>query len=203
MSRYVSHTSVMLAIWYWIYEVCPEAIQPCNMKNRDIYWRRYKIQETSYTGQWHFSPLQSRYPGTSHSCPNHHQLSAPSYFPESHQRSEICSLSKVILVWGKARSRRAPNLGCRGCWVTWVIWCFAKKLCMRCDAWAGTLSWWSCQSTVAHSSGLLYHLNRFCGEMFKFNAEFDADALLYLLSHFECDGHSTHTHSLAFTVPTD
>ena len=36
------------------------------------------------------------------------------YFPESHQQSEISSLSKVILVPGKARSHRVPNLGCRG-----------------------------------------------------------------------------------------
>ena len=27
----------------WAYEVCPEAIQLCNTKNRDIYGRRYKI----------------------------------------------------------------------------------------------------------------------------------------------------------------
>ena len=39
---------------------------------------------------------------------------AQSYFPESHQWSEISSLSKVILVWGKARSHRVPNLGGRG-----------------------------------------------------------------------------------------
>ena len=39
---------------------------------------------------------------------------APSYFHESHWRSEISSLSKVILVLGKARSCRAPNLGGRG-----------------------------------------------------------------------------------------
>ena len=44
------------------------------MKHRDIYWRRYKIQETLYTGQWCLSPLQSRHLGTSHSSPNHHQL---------------------------------------------------------------------------------------------------------------------------------
>ena len=36
------------------------------------------------------------------------------YFPESHRWSENSSLSKVILVLGKARSLRAPNLGCRG-----------------------------------------------------------------------------------------
>ena len=37
---------------------------------------------------------------------------APLYFPESHQWSEISSLSNVILVFGKARSCRLPNLGC-------------------------------------------------------------------------------------------
>ena len=36
------------------------------------------------------------------------------YCPESHRRSEISSFSKVILVLGKVRSLRAPNLGCRG-----------------------------------------------------------------------------------------
>ena len=29
------------------------------MKNRDIYWKRYKIQETLYIGQWCLSPLRS------------------------------------------------------------------------------------------------------------------------------------------------
>ena len=38
---------------------------------------------------------------------------APLYFPESHQWSEIFSLSKVILVLGKARSLKGLNLGCR------------------------------------------------------------------------------------------
>ena len=38
---------------------------------------------------------------------------APLYFPESHQQSGISSLWKVILVLEEARSRRAPNLGCR------------------------------------------------------------------------------------------
>ena len=73
--------------------------QPGNMKNRDMYWRRDKIQETLYIGQWCLSPLQSGHLGTSHSSPN------------CHWRSEIPSLSKVISVWGKARSCRAPNLG--------------------------------------------------------------------------------------------
>ena len=35
--------------------------------------------------------------------------------------------------------------------------------------------------------------NGFHGGMFELNAEFDADSLLYFLSHFECDGHTVHT----------
>ena len=86
--------------------------------------------------------------------------------------------------FGKSQKSQGAKSGLQGGWVTWVIWCFTKKLCMRHDAWAGTLSWWSCQSPVAHSCGLLNHLNSFCGGMFKFNAKVDAELLLYLLSHF-------------------
>ena len=64
-----------LGFCFPLHEVYPEGIQPCNMKNRDIYWRRYKIQETLYVGQWHLSPLQSSHLGTSHSSTNHHHLS--------------------------------------------------------------------------------------------------------------------------------
>ena len=45
---------------------------------------------------------------------------------------------------------------------------------------------------VDHSCGFLNHLNSFHGGMFKLNAKFDADSLLYLLSHFECNGHTVH-----------
>ena len=82
---------------------------------------------------------------------------APSYFPESHWQSEISSPSKVILVLGKARCLRVPNLGHRGSespgWFD-----VSPKNCTRCDAWAGVLLWWSCQSPVAHSCGLLNNL---------------------------------------------
>ena len=58
------------------------------------------------------------------------------YFPESHRWSEISSLSKVILVFGKARSCRALNLGCRGAespgWFD-----VSQENCTRCDAWVG------------------------------------------------------------------
>ena len=39
---------------------------------------------------------------------------ARSYFPESYWWPQLSSLSKLVLVLGKARSDRAPNLGCRG-----------------------------------------------------------------------------------------
>ena len=94
---------------------CPAGIQPyvyfiCIWKI-DIYWRRYKIQETLYLEQWCLSPLQSRHLGTSHNPPNGHQL--PHCIFLNLINSEISSLSKVILVLGKVRSHRLPNLGCR------------------------------------------------------------------------------------------
>ena len=52
--------------------------------------------------------------------------------------------------------------------------------------------WWSCQSPVAHSCNLLNHPNSFLRGMFKLNAKFGADSLLYSLSHFECEGHTVH-----------
>ena len=100
------------------------------------------------------------------------------YFSESHRWSEVPSLSKVILVLGKARST-----GCQ-------IWAeeglsslgelmFCQKLCTRRDAWVGTLLWWSCPSAVAHSCHLLNHPDSFHWGMFRINEEFDADLLLY------------------------
>ena len=37
--------------------------------------------------------------------------------------------------------------------------------------------------------------------MFKLNAKFDADLLLYLLSHFECDGHTVHRLTQWYLLP--
>ena len=86
---------------------CTEGIQPCNMKNRGIYWSRYKIQKTLYTGQWCLSPLQSRHLGAAHSSLSRRQLPLNWW-------SERSSLLKIILILGKPRSHRVPNLGCRG-----------------------------------------------------------------------------------------
>ena len=46
----------------------------------------------------------------------------------------------MILILGKARSCSEPILGYTGGRVTWLIWCFTKKLCTRCDSWVDTLS---------------------------------------------------------------
>ena len=173
-----------------VYEVSLEGIRPCNMKNRDIYWGRYKIQETLYIGQGHLSPLQSRHLGTSHNSPSHHELSHH-IFPNLINRSEIPSLSKAILVLGKARSYRAPNLGSTGSespgWFDVL-----SKNCTRCDAWTDVLLWWTCQLPFAHNSGFLNHPDSFLWGMFNINAKFDADLLLYWLSHLECNGHTAH-----------
>ena len=96
---------------------------------------------------------------------------------------------KVILVLGKARSCRARNLGCRGAespgWSD-----VSSKNCAR-----GVMHELvrSCDEAATHSCGLLNHPKCFCGGMFKLNAKFGADQLLYSLSLIECDGHTAHT----------
>ena len=123
------------------------------------------------------------------------------YSLESHWWSETSFLSKVILLLGKSRSCWAPNLASRKAegWITWEIWCFTHThthtqnplhylWCMS----GCVVSWWSCQSPVAHSFGLLNHLNSFFGAMFKHNTKFNVGSFLYLLSHFGCDSHTRH-----------
>ena len=89
----------------------PGSIEPYAMTNRDMYWRRCKIQETLLIRQWHLSPLQSKHLGTSYSVLLI-ALSCPLVFSIS------------LMVWnvfpfrgdfslGKTRSHRGPNLGCR------------------------------------------------------------------------------------------
>ena len=101
-----------------------------------------------------------------------------SYFPESHWKYEISSLSKVILVLGKARSRRALNPGCSGAespgWFDVSPKNSARDMMheqVHC-----------CDEAANHklpTCGLLNHSNSFSGGMFKLNAKLDADSLLY------------------------
>ena len=108
---------------------------------------------------------------------------ALSYFPESHQWSEISSLSKVVLLLGKARSCRAPNLGCSGA---------------ESSGWFDVLLKHSAQDvtykqTCCRDEAANHQLpNNFCEGTLKLNAKFDADFLLYLVSYFECNGHTVH-----------
>ena len=153
-----------------------------------------------YIGQWRLSPLQSRPLGTSHSSPNRHQLPYRIFL---NQWSEISSLSNVILVLGKARSCRVPNLGCRRAESPgWCVVC-KKKLCTRCDACVGALLWWSCQSPVAHSCSFLNHPNSFHAGMFKLNKIWCRFVALLAQSFWMRRPHSTHAHSRASITPTD
>ena len=103
----------------------------------------------------------------------------------------MSSLSKEILVWGKARGCMLQSLGSRRAELYgWFD--VSPKNCTRLDPWAGTLLWWSCRSLVAQNHDLLNHPNTFHRGVFKLNAKSDADLLLYLLSHFECDSHMVH-----------
>ena len=176
----VANWNICVCVCICMYEVCLEGIQTCNIKNRGIYWRRYKIQQTLYTEQWRFIPLQSRHLGTSHSSPNRHHL-PHCIFLNLIDGLKPLSFQMWFQFWEK------PEItGVTSGWFDVL----PKKLCMRCDVWADTVWWWSCQWPVALSCGLLNHPNSFHRGMFKLNAEFDADSLLCLLSHFECNNHT-------------
>ena len=133
-------------------------VQPCSMKNRHLL---KKTQDTRNTAQRTMAPQapskQAPWDLTQFS---QWPSAAPSYLPESHRWSAISSLSKVILVLGKARSLRAPNLGYRGLSHPGDL-ISPKKLCTRCDVWVSMLLWWNCQPPVAHGCGLLSHPNSF------------------------------------------
>ena len=143
------------------------------------------IQEIFYIGQWYLSPLQSMHLGTSQ-------------FSQSPSAAPIVFSWISYTVWNLFPfkgdfSRMLPNLGSRVSGPPGWFDVFPKILCTRWNEWEGVLSWSSCQSPAANSCSLLNHLNSFHRGTFKFNAKFDADSLLCLLSHFECDCHTVHT----------
>ena len=60
---------------------------------------------------------------------------------------------------------------------------------MRCDAWAGTLLWWNCQSPVAHSCGLW---------IIQIVSTVECSSLMQNVmqihcSNFKCEGHTVQT----------
>ena len=190
-------------MWYkCIYKVCPEGIQLCHMKNRDIYWRRHKVQETLYVGQWCFSPPQSR-----HFWALTQFSQSPSatllYFSESHWWSEISSLSRLILVFGKAKSHRTPNLGCRG--PESPGW---YNISPRKSAWDTMHERARCRDEAANhqlpiAAAFWNHLNSFHWGMFKLNIKSDADSWPFAKSLWIRWPHSPHAHSTASTAPID
>ena len=171
------------------------------MKTRDSCWRRYKIQETLYIGQWRLSPLQNRHHGTSHSSPNCHRQTCHTFLNLIDGLKSL-PLSKVILVLGKDKNCRVPNMGFGAAESPGWFDVLPNTLCVRCDAWAGVLSWWGCQPPVAYSC--LNHPSSFCGRMSKLNTKSDADLLLYMLKSFWIlQPHHTHAQSMVSTTPTD
>ena len=146
------------------------------MKNRDIYWRRYKTQETLYIGQWCLSPLQSKHLGTSHNSPNHHQLPCCIFLNPADNLKSV-PFQRYFYFWEK------PEIA--GCQI-WAVeglshlgdLMFHQKLCTRFDACTGVLSQWSCQSPIAHSCSLLNHPNSFCRRMLTLSTKSNADSLL-------------------------
>ena len=105
----------------------------------------------------------------------------------------------MILVLGKARSFRVPNLGCREL-SHLGDFMFCQHFCMRCDGWARVLSWWSCQSPVVHSCSLLNH--------WIVSTE-ECSILMQNLMQIHCSTqslcmwqpHSTHAHAMASIAP--
>ena len=116
---------------------------------------------------------------------------APSYFPESQWWSETCSLSKVILVLGKARICRAPNLSRRGAESLGDLMFCQKALhktwCMGGGVVTMKLpvtSWPQLQPPESSEQFPQRNVQASCKTWCRF---------FVLLAHFECDSHTVHT----------
>ena len=105
--------------------------------------------------------------------------------------------------FGKVQKLQGAKSGLQRGWITWMIWCFTKN------------SAWDMRYEQAHSrdeaashqlpiapafwiTWIVYTveclIQCLCSSnaLFKLNEKFDADPLLYSLSHFECDCHTVH-----------
>jgi len=140
-----------------LYFVCTRAVRKVSnhfeyLENRS---RGFDVTRQPVRGELTVPRKQSLSRWASHSAVRRRWLSLCTVWP-SH--SLISSLSTVILALEKARSRREPNLGCRGGWQTWVMLCFAEETCTRSVEWAGTLSWlsWSARSVIVYATVTQY-----------------------------------------------
>ena len=130
-------------------------------------------------------------------------ISCPVVFPESHQWSEISSLSKVIWVLGKARRHRAPNLGCSRAgspgWFDVSQKNSARDVMHKQAHCHDEVA--NHQLPIAKAFWVIWIVSR--GRL-KSYTKFDADLLLYSLSHFECDNYTVHMLTLwPLLPPTD
>jgi hypothetical protein len=136
---------------------CTKSIQPFWISREPVAWPWCNLadrQRKPYCASVNI--LLSR--GASQSAVRRRWLSFCTLWP-SH--SQISAISTAILALGKANSRRKPTLGSRGAerpgWYD-VMWCFAKKSCLRAVEWAGALSWWSwsVQSVIVNATVTQY-----------------------------------------------
>ena len=117
------------------------------------------------------------------------------YFPESHWHSEISSLSKGILLLGKPEVTGHQIWAIRGLSHLGNLMFGQKNLHKTwCMSYVDGLCW--CDEAANHqlpiaASYWIIQIGFWRG-MLKHNAKFDADSLLYSLSHFECDSHTVH-----------
>ena len=113
-------------IIFHYYEVCAEGVQPCNMKNRDICWRIYKTQETLYIGQWHPVPFKVGTLGLHTVLPI--TIGYPFIF--FWISSTVWTLFPLKGDFSFVKSQKSQGTKFRlwEGWLTWVIWCFTKKL---------------------------------------------------------------------------
>ena len=95
-----------------VYQVCAEGIQPRNMKNRDTYWRRHKVQESLDNNKDKASQSPaSRHLGPSHSSPNSRHLPCH-IFLNLFEGLKSLPFQKISVL-GKSISCSVPNQGWR------------------------------------------------------------------------------------------
>ena len=150
-----THTSLYMFTHTHTHKVYPESIQPCTMKNRDIYWGRYKKHCTQdndasvpfKVAPWDLTPLLPA-------------ISCLIVFSWISLMVWNLFLFKGDCSFGKKQKSQGANPGLSGGWVTWVTWCFTETLH---EMWCMTkcVVMIKLPSPVAHSCGLLNHPNSF------------------------------------------
>ena len=113
------------------------------------------------------------------------------YFLESYQWSEISYLSKVILVLGKTRSRRAPNLGCRRAESPGWLHVSQKNSAQdMMHVWAPCDEAANLQLPIAAAFWTNWIVS--AEERPRLMRNFKQICCTILASHFECNGHTLH-----------